>query len=80
MPFQKLAEADVTAYAAFQQNFGAGRVDLPCEALTRTLEHRLIATSEFAAACAEAGEPIGQHAIAGFEPAPTLFTYRVEAG
>ncbi|MEM8588103.1 MAG: adenylate/guanylate cyclase domain-containing protein [Pseudomonadota bacterium] len=51
-----------------------------CEALTRTLEHRLIATSEFAAACAEAGEPIGQHAIAGFEPAPTLFTYRVEAG
>ncbi len=51
-----------------------------CEALTRTLEHRLIATSEFAAACAEAGEAIGPHAIAGFEPAPTLFTYRINAG
>ena len=51
-----------------------------CEALTRTLGHRLIATSDFAEACAEAGEPIGQHAVAGFEPAPALFTYPVEPG
>ena len=31
--FQKLAEVGVTGYAAFQLNFGGGRVDLPYEAL-----------------------------------------------
>lgn len=51
-----------------------------CEALTRTLGHRLIATSDFAEACAEAADAIGQHAVAGFEPKPALFTYPVEAG
>ncbi|MEM7443984.1 MAG: adenylate/guanylate cyclase domain-containing protein [Pseudomonadota bacterium] len=51
-----------------------------CEALTRTLGHRLIATSDFAEACAEDGESIGSHAVAGFELEQALFTYPVEAG
>jgi adenylate cyclase len=49
-----------------------------CEALTRTLNHPLIATADFSKDCPEAAESIGRHAIHGFETEKDLFTYPVE--
>ncbi|MGI9370611.1 MAG: adenylate/guanylate cyclase domain-containing protein [Ruegeria sp.] len=50
-----------------------------CEALTRNLDRRLIATSEFAEGCPETAEALGQHSIRGFDCDPALFTYPIES-
>ncbi len=46
-----------------------------CEALTRPLATRLIATEDFSVQCAEPARPLGAHAIRGFEDKIGLVTY-----
>jgi class 3 adenylate cyclase len=46
-----------------------------CEAMTRDLDVPLIATAEFAATCAASAEPLGSHAMRGFDGKVDLVTY-----